>query len=79
MNNIDKEFFDGMIVVTMQTKTDKRLYLTMHTDNGKPAWTFDKEDVCIWDNEEVCKKFCNKWFKNFKGYSIREYITEKII
>lgn len=77
MNDYEKNFFEFTYIVTMQTKNNKRLYLTMHTTNGKPQWTFDKEDACIWNDERTCKKFCLKWFKKFKDYSIREYISEK--
>ena len=73
------QYLEGTYIITMQTKTDKTLYLTMMTENGKPAWTFDKEDVCIWDNEKLCKKFGNKWFKHFSGWVVREYTSMKEI
>lgn len=76
MENINTDqFLEGTYIVTMQTKTNKVLYLTMHTDNEKPAWTFDKNDACVWENDDVCKKFAEKWFKSFDGWKVREYTS----
>ncbi len=63
-------------VVTMLTKTGKVLYLTMMTSTGKPQWTFDKNDSCRWQDEDLAEKFCKSWFKNFKDWRIEEIKTD---
>lgn len=55
-------------VITMLTKTDKKLYLEMI--NGKSVWTFKKNDACYFDTEKEAVKFAKKWFKHFKGWSV---------
>lgn len=70
-------YLEGTYVLTMQTKNDKTLFLTMM--NEKPTWTFDKEDACVWSDDDICRKFANKWFKNFKEWVVREYTSMEII
>ena len=74
----ENKILEGTYIITMQTKTDKTLFLTMHTTNGKPAWTFDKQDACIWENDILARKFAKKWFKHFNGWAIREYRSMRI-
>ena len=69
---------EGTYIITMQTKTDKTLYLSMmHSE--QPEWVFTKGDACVWDNFNECKTFAEKWFKNCKKWVIREYTNMSII
>jgi hypothetical protein len=62
---------EEFVVITMLTKTDKKLYLSMQ--NAKPTWSFDPDEACVWDFEEEAQKFADNWFKGFKDYSIEPY------
>lgn len=77
MQRICKECLEDTYIITMQTKNDKTLYLSMW--GKKPQWTFDKQDACIWQDINICKKFGNKWFKNYKGWVIREHNSMEIV
>ena len=67
---------DDFSIVTMKTKTGKKLYLK--SGKGKAAeWTFDKQDAIWFQTEEEAEKFCKNYFKNFKDYEI-EYIKEYV-
>ena len=68
------EILSYTYIITMQTKTDRRLYLSMLA--GKPQWTFVKGDACVWDDDKQAINFAKKWFKNFDKYTIREYSKE---
>ncbi len=56
--------------VTMKTKEEKTLYLSMW--DGSPKWTFDFNEACYWDSEETARKFSKGWFKNFTGWQVEE-------
>jgi hypothetical protein len=56
--------------VTMQTKAGKKLYLSMW--DGHPKWTFDFDEACYWDTEEMAENFSREWFKNFTGWAVEE-------
>ena len=56
--------------VTMKTKAGKKLYLSMW--DGNPKWTFDFDEACYWDTEEMAKKFCGRWFKSFSDWLVEK-------
>lgn len=56
--------------VTMKTKEGKKLYLSMM--DGNPKWTFDFNDACYWDTEDLAEKFSKGWFKNFTDWRVEE-------
>lgn len=58
-------------IITMQTRTGKTLYISMWS--GKPTWTFNRNEICIWDDKETANKFAKKWFKKFTGWKVKEY------
>ena len=64
--------FDNLFyAITMQTKTDKTLYL-MSGANGGFNWTFDYEE-CIWfETENEANNFASDYFKNFNNWKIKE-------
>lgn len=64
---------EGTYIITMKTRENRTLYISMW--DGKPTWTFNKSYACVWPDPELCRKFANDWFKNFKGYTIREYCS----
>lgn len=67
---------DDFSIVTMKTKTEKKLYLKSGKGNAV-EWTFDKQDAIWFQTEEEAEKFCKNYFKNFKNYeieTIKEYV-----
>ena len=59
--------------ITMQTKTNKKLFL-MANDFYTCKWTFNKTE-CIWfETLNECINFCNSYFKKFKNYHIEKFI-----
>ena len=67
---------DDFSIITMKTKTGKKLYLKSGKVNAV-EWTFDKQDAIWFQTEEEAEKFCKNYFKNFKDYeieTIKEYV-----
>jgi len=56
--------------VTMKTKTGKKLYLSMW--DGNPKWTFDFDQACYWNSEEMAEKFSKEWFKSFTDWMVEK-------
>jgi hypothetical protein len=56
--------------VTMKTQKGKKLYLSIW--DGDPKWTFDFNEACYWNTEEMAEKFCRQWFKSFTDWLIEE-------
>lgn len=64
-------YFDNIFyAITMQTKTDKTLYLMSCNEEFK--WTFDYEEGLWFNTENEAKKFANEYFKRFKNWKIKE-------
>ena len=67
---------DDFSIVTMITKTGKKLYLKAGNGNAV-EWTFDEQDAIWFQTEEDAENFCKNYFKNFKDYeieSVKEYV-----
>lgn len=64
---MNKEYF---YQITMLTKTEKKLYLSMV--EGDPTWSFNPHTACYWNDEDTAEQFAKNWFKNFKAYKVEE-------
>ena len=62
-----KEYF---YQITMETKTGKKLYLSM--TEGNPTWCFNPYTACYWNDEQKATRFAKDWFKNFYDYKVEE-------
>jgi hypothetical protein len=55
-------------MVTMETKTGRKLYLSIW--EGHPKWTFGFDMVCFWDSKEMAENFTEKWLKSFINWQV---------
>jgi len=55
-------------MVTTETKTGRKLYLSIWED--QPKWTFGFDMVCFWDSKEMAENFSEKWLKTFIDWRV---------
>lgn len=66
------DFDNVFYTITMQTKSDKTLYLMCDNINGGFKWTFDYEDSIWFNTENEANNFASDYFKNFHNWKIKE-------
>lgn len=63
------EVFYAIIV---PTKKGVKRYINLNTSNGIPVLTFDKNEACLWDNEEIASKWAENYFINCEYWKVEE-------
>lgn len=67
-----KEQYDFFAITTV-TKNNKTLYFWFD-NNGNRSWTFNKQDACVWDDDDTAKAFGNSWFNKFNGWKVESIV-----
>lgn len=62
--------------IVVPTKKGVKRYINLNTFDGIPTLTFDKNEACLWDNEEIANKWANNYFVNCDYWKVEEIVKK---
>lgn len=67
------------VAIIMTSKNGKTLYLKASDTPSKGVrceWTFNYEDAIYFNTDSEAEKFANEYFKNFKGWALKDVVAK---